>query len=180
MILDPPFRTNLPVTLMMKLSPAVPLSVTTAPFRTTSFTQTTVGTLPPPVALMVVELLMLSRVTVHFWLAAEFDAAMAALISALRSTPVCTPPTVPEPLLENVAPEDSRTLPVTNSLPVIESFPLGPMQMSPMIPPGGPVMSTFDPSSSSTVQSLAAPTIGLAQLLPPGFTWCVCTHCPTP
>src|SRR5947199_5866050 len=80
------------------------------------------------------------------------------------------PPTVPEPLFEKVAPEARRTLPVTNSLPVMERCPLGPMQMSPTMPPGGPVMSTFEPSSSRTVQSPAPPTIGLAQLLPPGLT----------
>src|SRR2546427_2331879 len=169
-IRDPPFRTNLPVTLMMKESPATPLGGTARPLRTTSCTQTTVGTVPPPVALMVVAFMMLVRLIVHAWLAAFADAAMAALISALRSTPVWTPPTVPEPLLEKVAPEARRTLPVTNSLPVIESFPLGPMQMSPTMPPGGPVIETDEPSSSRTVQSPAAPTTGLAQVLEPGLT----------
>ena len=176
MIRDPPFSTNFPVALMMKLSPATPLSVTTAPFRTTSPTQTTVGAVPPPVALMVIELLMLVRSTVHVWLAASADAAMAALISALRSWSVSTLPTVPEPLFEKVAPAERRTSPVTNSLPVIDSLPLGPMQTSPTMPPGGPVTDTDPPSSERTVQSVAAPTIGLAQLLPPGFTLCVCTH----
>src|SRR5437870_2296974 len=60
-IRDPPFRTNLPVTLRMKESPATPFSVTVLPLRTTSFTHTTVGAVPPPVALMVVALLMLGR-----------------------------------------------------------------------------------------------------------------------
>src|SRR5438105_1651275 len=180
MIRDPPFSTNFPVTLMMKLSPATPLSVTTAPFRTTSPTQTTVGAVPPPVALMVVELLMLVRLTVHVWLAASADAAMAALISALRSWPVSTLPTVPEPLLEKVAPAARRTSPVTNSLPVIERCPLGPMQMSPTMPPGGPVMSTFEPSSSRTVQSVAAPTIVFAQSLVDWMPLWLWSHAPCP
>jgi len=53
------------------------------------------------------------------------------------------PPIVPDPLLANVAPGESRMSPVTNSEPVIESLPFGPMQMSPLMPPGGPVMSTL-------------------------------------
>src|SRR5205823_5902095 len=164
----------------MKESPATPLSVTVLPLRTTSCTQTTVGVVPPPVALMVVASLMLVRLIVHAWLAALADAAMAALISALRSTPFWTPPTVPGPLLERVAPEARRTLPVTNSPPVIERCPLGPMQMSPTMPPGGPVMSTFEPSSSRTVQSVAAPTIGLAQLLVDWMTMWLWSHVPCP
>src|SRR5207249_5238405 len=179
-IRDPPFRTNLPVTLRMKESPATPFSVTVLPLRTTSFTHTTVGAVPPPVALMVVALLMLGRLIVHVRPAASADAAMAALISVVRSTPVRTPPTVPEPLFEKVAPEARRTLPVTNSLPVMERCPLGPMQMSPTMPPGGPVMSTFEPSSSRTVQSVAAPTIGLAQLLVDWMTMWLWSHVPCP
>src|SRR5438552_591168 len=85
MIRDPPFSTNAPVTLKMKLSPAPPLSVTVAPLRMTLSTHTTVGAEPPPVALIVVELLMLVRFTVHGSPAALADAAVAALISALRS-----------------------------------------------------------------------------------------------
>src|SRR5437667_11637928 len=160
----------------MKDAPPTPLSVTVLPLRTTSCTQTTVGAVPPPVALMVVACMMLVRVIVHVRLAASADAAIAALISALRSWPVSTLPTVPEPLFEKVAPGERRTSPVTNSLPVIDSLPLGPMQTSPTMPPGGPVTDTDPPSSERTVQSVAAPTIGLAQLLPPGFTLCVCTH----
>src|SRR5439155_1248396 len=98
------------------------------------FTHTTVGAVPPPVALMVVASMMLGRLIVHVRPAASADAAMAALISVVRSTPVRTPPTVPEPLFEKVAPEARRTLPVTNSLPVMERCPLGPMQMSPTMP----------------------------------------------
>src|SRR5438552_1349672 len=179
-IRDPPFRTNLPVTLKMKESPPTPLSVTVLPLRTTSCTQTTVGAVPPPVALMVVACMMLVRVIVHVRLAASADAAIAALISALRSWPFSTLPTVPEPLFEKVAPAARRTSPVTNSLPVIERCPLGPMQMSPTMPPGGPVMSTFEPSSSRTVQSVAAPTIGLAQLLVDWMTMWLWSHVPCP
>src|SRR2546428_12937953 len=59
-------------------------------------------------------------------------------------------------------------LPVPNSLPVIESLPLSAMQMSPSIPPAGPVMSTFPPSSCRTVQIGGCdpdPIRGLAQLV---------------
>src|SRR5438093_645385 len=84
-IRDPPFRTNLPVTLMMKESPETPLSVTVLPLRTTSPTQTTVGAAPPPVALMVVALEMLLRVIVHGRLAAS---AHGVLFDANRC--VCT------------------------------------------------------------------------------------------
>src|SRR5437762_3380102 len=55
MIRDPPFSTNAPVTLKMKLSPAPPLSVTVAPLRMTLSAHTTVGAEPPPVVLIVVD-----------------------------------------------------------------------------------------------------------------------------
>ena len=83
---------NLPITSMMKESPVTPLSVTVLPLR--------VGAVPPPVALMVVAFVMLLKLIVHVRPGASADAAMAALISALRSTPFWTPPTVPGTLLE--------------------------------------------------------------------------------
>src|SRR5262249_37137418 len=57
------------------------------------------------------------------------------------------------------------TRPVINCEPDMDSFPLGPIQTSPCTLPGGPVISTFPPPSCSTVQPVADPRIGLAQLL---------------
>src|SRR5438046_8263017 len=54
------------------------------------------------------------------------------------------------------------------------------MQTSPTRPPGGPVTSTFEPSSSRTVQSPAAPTTGLAQVVDPVLTVWLWSHVPWP
>src|SRR2546428_10956340 len=48
---------------------------------------------------------------------AATSAANASLTGWFRFWLCRTPPTVPEPLLLKVAPDDNRTLPVTNSLP---------------------------------------------------------------
>src|SRR5207302_843932 len=72
-------------------------------------------------------------VCVHGRAVAAAAAANASVTCWLRFWFCSTPPTVPEPLLLKVAPADNRMLPVTNSLPVIESFPLSAMQMSPSI-----------------------------------------------
>src|SRR5207247_9639441 len=80
----------------------------------------------------------------------------------------CTCPIVPEPLLLKVAPEDNRMFPATNWLPVIASLPLSAIQMSPSMPPAGPVIETDPPSSSRTVQIGGCdpdPIRGFAQLV---------------
>ena len=127
-------------------------------------------TLRPPLPVIVIASFKVPTGIVHGNAAALVEALMAAAISLLRSTSFSTPPTVPAPLFEKVAPGANRTLPVMNSSPDIESLPLGPMQMSPKMPPGGPVMSTLAPPSWSTVHPVAEPKSGLAQSfgVPPG------------
>src|SRR5215470_273307 len=77
-----------------------------------------------------------------------------------------TPPMVPEPLFEKVAPLSSSMRPVTYSLPVRDNLLLGPIQTFPKIPPAGPVIDTLcPPPSCSTVQSPACLRAGFTQLL---------------
>src|SRR5439155_25918398 len=96
-------------------------------------------------------------------LPAFVPAAFASLASVFTSTCWKVAPRGPPPLCLKVALASKRTL-VGNGPPVILSVPPGPTQMSPTTP-DGPVMDTDPPSSSRTEQSVAAPTIGLAQLL---------------
>src|SRR5438093_7903293 len=145
--------------------PAAPFNLTTAPpLRATLVTQTTVGF---PVAVIVVAEFRFPRVTEHGRAAAFVTAVFAAATSALKSWFVRTCPMEPELLFWKVAPGASRMLPFTNSLPVNESLPAPAMQMSPWMPPGGPVMDTDAASSSSTAQPVpvAAPSAGLAHVL---------------
>ena len=117
----------------------------------------------PARAVIVVLAVIVPRFRSQFKLPAFVTAALASLISGLRSTGWNVVPRDPPPLCVKVALASKRTL-VVNDPPVILSVPPGPTQMSPTTP-DGPVMDTDPPSSSRTEQSLAAPTIGLAQLL---------------
>src|SRR6266568_9554627 len=65
--------------------------------------------------------------------------------------------TVPWLLLENFVPVARLIVPVTNSSPDIARLALGPMQISPRIPPAGPVMETFAAPSSKTMHPSASP-----------------------
>src|SRR5437667_1232915 len=122
----------------------------------------------PPFPTIVSPPLKVPIVWVHGRAASSAARLRASVTCWLRFWLFCTCPVLPEPLLLKLAPDDNRMLLVTNWLPVIASLPPSAMQMSPSMPPAGPVMETDPPSSSRTVQigGCAPPPIrGLAQLV---------------
>src|SRR5438874_2594002 len=125
-------------------------------------------TFRPPFPTIVSPPLKVPIVWVHGRAASSAARLRASVTCWLRFWLFCTCPVLPEPLLLKLAPDDNRMLLVTNWLPVIASLPPSAMQMSPSMPPAGPVMETDPPSSSRTVQigGCAPPPIrGLAQLV---------------
>src|ERR1041385_8697627 len=141
----------------MNLLSEKPVMTTCLPDNETLFTQMTFNPWPPVIVLTALPS-MVGMVWVQACALALAAARFAALICALRSALLMTPPMLPELLSEKVAPTPSRIVPVTYSDPVIESLPPGAMPISPMIPPGGPVIETLPVPSSSTLVPAAAPS----------------------
>src|SRR5438876_10749944 len=99
-------------------------------------------TFRPPFPTIVSPPLKVPIVWLHGRAASSAARLRASVTCWLRFWLFCTCPVLPEPLLLKLAPDDNRMLLVTNWLPVIASLPPSAMQMSPSMPPAGPVMET--------------------------------------